>query len=228
MEHSYKGRERIGEHRTHAQTHSHTRTHPLQWHMQTTQKITDPYTLTQSDLGLHTQREDTHTLWCSDTNRVLWELMELRHRDLETGSCSQLGEREAVGRTRGKGKRIGEHWHTYENSCWSEEKNMIAVRRWSSVEHILTLAKASFTRQLRWRSTRSKKSTHTEVQWLQRGKKKQMYEKVEGKQRKIATHQRLKLNFSVSPPTNLSPMMNHLVFFVLNRSQVLDVSFMLL
>lgn len=67
MEHSYKGRERIGEHRTPSRTHIHT----LYSDMQTTQKITDPYTLTQSDLSLHAQRENTHTLWCSDTNRVL-------------------------------------------------------------------------------------------------------------------------------------------------------------
>lgn len=35
--------------------------HTLQWHMQTTQKITDLYTLTQSALSSHAQIENTHT-----------------------------------------------------------------------------------------------------------------------------------------------------------------------
>lgn len=38
---------------------------------------------------------------------------------------------------------------------------MIAVRRRSSVEHIFSLSKATFTRQLRWRCTRSK-NQHTQ------------------------------------------------------------------
>lgn len=83
------------------------KTHTLPWHMQTTQKITDLYTLTQSALSSHAQIYHTHALWYSDTHKVLWELMELRHRGLETGSCTQLGVGEGVGELKRKEEELG-------------------------------------------------------------------------------------------------------------------------
>ena len=67
MEHSYKGRERKGEYKTYM--HEHTHTHTLHGHMQTTQHITDLYTLELNVQSLHAQIENTHThthtLWYS-------------------------------------------------------------------------------------------------------------------------------------------------------------------
>lgn len=49
---------------------------------------------------------------------------------LEAALSLEMGEQERRSeRTKGKGRRIGEHWYTYENTCRIEEKNVADAGR---------------------------------------------------------------------------------------------------
>lgn len=115
MEHSYKERERKGGSTKLAGMHTHTHTHPTLTYADVQYITGSPKVLKAC---MHRMRTHTHALGYSDANRVLGELMELRHGGLETGSCARLGEGQRDGaREDGSGGRIAQHWHAYENTC---------------------------------------------------------------------------------------------------------------
>lgn len=202
-------REKRRAHNLHARTHTH--------HIDICrQHITDSYTLAQSAQSLHAQIENTHALWYSDANRVLWELMELRHRGLETGNCTLLGEewREREGvreekRSEEKLGSIGIDMRICGEVRREGGRRGKTILRWACLNSVWS----SWDGGIRRKKLRGAMIVE----------KKLLYDKLEGKPREIATHHRLKLYFLVSPPTYLSLTMSHPVVFSLSPSQVLDI-----